>query len=90
MLITCWNEASRALPVLALIIWTAGLMTRVQAQKETQGPPEHTSEYVKSQNCMWGGVPPDPLHTIHIAGSAFCISPGPPNPLCGPGITYNL
>ena len=53
-------------------------------EKEPQEPPEHTSQHVKSQNFL-GVCPQTPLTQAILWGPTFCICPGPPNPLSGPG-----
>ena len=45
-------------------------------KKEPQGPPEHTSEHIKSQNLL--GRAPRPPYTIHFVGAHFLDLPWAP------------
>ena len=55
-------------------------------EKEPQKPPEHTSEHVKSQKKIPGGVPPAPQSIV--GAPLYVFVPGPHNPVGGPACTY--
>ena len=52
-------------------------------KKESQKPPEHTSEHVKSKNFL-GACPQTPLTQFILWAPLFAFALGPSNPLGGP------
>jgi len=52
-------------------------------KKESQKPPEHTSEHVKSKNFL-GACPQTPLTQFILWAPLFAFALGPSNPPGGP------
>ena len=60
-------------------------------KKESQKPPEHTSEHVKSKNFL-GACPQTPLTKSILWDPLFAFALGPSNPLGGPAqhLTFHV